>query len=129
MASQIWPAIIAAVVSLLVAGSSALLTKSKLRWDSQLQMESLKAQARQQEARLRTELKTEFMAEDALHQLLEHETWEQRSFAQIKKRIRGFDDNELRRLLVRSGAVAFQRDSAEEFWGLRTRNADKLNDQ
>ena len=79
---------------------------------------------RLQVARLRTELRTEFMAEEAIRKLLMHETWNQRSFEKIKNHIRGFEDNELRRYLVRAGAVAFgDPDKPEdEVWGLRERN-------
>jgi len=80
-----------------------------------------------QEARLRTELRTEFMAEEAIRALLDHRDWTQRSFAEIRRQVRGFPDDELRQLLVRSGAVAFDRKrDGEEMWGLRERNRDAL---
>jgi hypothetical protein len=80
-----------------------------------------------QEARLRTELRTEFMAEEGIRLLLEHEDWTLRSFEEIKRRIRGFDDAELRKLLVRAGAVAFDRSGdGAEMWGLRARNRGRL---
>jgi hypothetical protein len=85
------------------------------------------AALRAQEARLRTELRTEFMAEEAIRLLLEHEDWSLRSFDEIKRRIRGFTDDELRRLLVRAGAIAFERTrGGEELWGLRERNRSRL---
>lgn len=82
---------------------------------------------RLQAARLRTELRTEFMAEEAIRRLLTDKNWTLRRFDEIKRRLRGFEDDDLRRLLVRAGAVAFDRKSdGEEMWGLRERNAESL---
>jgi hypothetical protein len=81
---------------------------------------------RLQDSRLRTELRTEFMAEEAIRALLMHDRWRKRNFTEIKRRIRGFDDNALRQLLVRSGAVAFTGRNDEELWGLRERNPQDL---
>ena len=47
--------------------------------------------------------RTEFMAERVVRTLLEHEGWEKRSFDAIKKRLGdGFDDKEIKRLLVKA---------------------------
>lgn len=65
--------------------------------------------------------------EKSIGHLLEITGWEQRSFEEIKKKIGGFeDDNELRRLLVRAGAIRFLRKDGTEFWGLLSRNKKKL---
>jgi hypothetical protein len=82
---------------------------------------------RLQERRLREELRTQFMAESAIRELLLHDKWRLRSFGVIKKRIRGFGDDELRQLLIRAGAVCFEARGGEEMWGLRVRNADQLD--
>ena len=66
--------------------------------------------------RLRTELRTEFMAEEAVKKLLRHKKWEKRSFAEIQRRVGGFEDEELRKLLVRAGAVRFYGENGVEFW-------------
>lgn len=79
-----------------------------------------------QERRLKTELRTEFMAEQAAKSLLETDKWEKRSFDEIKKRLGGFDDNELRKILVRSGAVKFESSNGKELWGLLSRNKEEL---
>lgn len=55
----------------------------------------------------RDRLRTEFMAEQVARKLLESETWKKRSFKEIKKRLGGFEDDELRKILVRAGAVRF----------------------
>jgi hypothetical protein len=79
-----------------------------------------------QEKRLRTELRTEFMAEQAVRKLLQNKNWRKRSFESIKKRIGGFEDNELRKILVRSGAVEFEGENGKELWGLIDCNEDAL---
>ncbi|QBZ83027.1 hypothetical protein GHNINEIG_01068 [Hydrogenovibrio crunogenus] len=82
---------------------------------------------RVQERRLKQELKTEFMAEKVAKKLLSEEKWKKRSFSEIKKRLGGFEDDELRKVLVRSGAVRFERNNGtEELWGLISKNKDEL---
>lgn len=75
-----------------------------------------------QERRLKAELRTEFMAEQAVNLLLQNEKWKKRSFIEIKKRIGGFEDDELRKILVRAGAVKFEASDSNELWGLISRN-------
>ena len=75
-----------------------------------------------QEKRLKTELRTEFMAEQAARALLESEKWSKRSFDAIKKRLGGFSDDDRRKILVRAGAVRFESDGGEELWGMISRN-------
>jgi len=62
------------------------------------------------------------MAEQAVNQLLQAEEWKKRSFEAIKRRIGGFEDNELRQLLVRAGAIRFEGEGDRELWGLVERN-------
>lgn len=79
-----------------------------------------------QERRWRKEFKTEFIAEKAVKKLLMHENWKQRSFEEISKKIGGFEDDKLRKLLVRAGAVRFYRtNDNKELWGLLSRNEIK----
>ena len=79
-----------------------------------------------QERKLKTELRTEFMAEEAAKALLETEQWQKRSFEEIQKRLGGFGDDELRKILVRAGAVRFEGKGEKELWGLISRNKDAL---
>lgn len=79
---------------------------------------------RVQLAKLKEELRTEFMAEKVINKLLNNENWLKRSFAEIKKRIGGFTDDELRKLLVKSGAVRFYSSDESEKWGLISRNKE-----
>ena len=79
-----------------------------------------------QERQLRATLRTEFMAEQAVKRLLLAAKWRKRSFDEIKKRIGGFDDDDLRKILVRSGAVRFRGEEQTELWGLIERNEGDL---
>ena len=80
-----------------------------------------------QERKLRTELRTEFMAEQAAKSLLENPQWQKRSFSEIKKRLGGFDEDELKKILVRAGAVRFEsKNHSEELWGLISKNQSDL---
>ena len=82
---------------------------------------------RVQERKLKQELKTEFMAEEAAKKLLSEDKWKQRSFLEISKRLGGFEEDELRKILVRAGAVRFEKSgSKEELWGLISRNKNDL---
>jgi hypothetical protein len=53
--------------------------------------------------------------------------WEKRSFPEIQRRVGGFEDDELRKLLVRAGAVRFYGENNVEFWGLIERNEARVN--
>ena len=114
-------------ISVVVAANARRLQAASLNAEAENARAAQEASLRAQEARLRTELLTEFMAEEAIRLLLEHEDWTLRSFEEIKRRIRGFSDDELRQLLVRAGAVAFERTrGGDELWGLRERNRARL---
>ena len=79
------------------------------------------------ERKLRAELQTEFMAEQAVKSLHENPQWKKRSLSEIKKRLGGFDDDELRKILVRAGAVRFEsKQDKEELWGLLSKNKSDL---
>jgi hypothetical protein len=80
-----------------------------------------------QERKLRAELRTEFKAEQAARSLLKNRRWQKRSFTEIKKRLGGFSEDELRKVLVRAGAVRFERkEDREELWGLISKNQGDL---
>jgi len=67
--------------------------------------------------------KTEFMAEHTARYFLSHKTHIERSFVTLKQHLGGFDDNELRRILVRAGAIRIYRNGNEndEWWRLLSR--------
>jgi hypothetical protein len=67
--------------------------------------------------RLKREYALEFAAERLVMRLLTVQDWEWRSFAAIKQVIGGFEDDELRRLLVRSGAFrGYTKTGRVEMW-------------
>ncbi len=76
-----------------------------------------------QEHRLKQELKTEFMAEKVAKNLLNEEEWKKRSFTEIKKRLGGFAEDELRKIIVRSES----KDNNEELCGLISHQKLSIN--
>lgn len=79
-------------------------------------------------ARMKREFMLESRAESVALALLRHKKWGLRSFAKLKSRLGGFEDDELRRVLVRAGAVRFYKDGVE-YWGLLDRNLKILDNQ
>ena len=75
--------------------------------------------------RIRQEFRLQFQAETVIRKLLLNEKWALRSFAVIKHHIGGFEDDELRQLLVRAGAVRFE-PQGMEMWGLYERTQHAL---
>ncbi len=72
--------------------------------------------------RYRRNSKLQIASQDATKELLESANWRKRSFKSIKARLGGFEDDELRKMLVSVGAVRFTDDDDRELWGLRSRN-------
>ena len=70
---------------------------------------------------LREEHKTEFIAETTAKHFLNHKSYTDRSFETLKKHLGGFDDDELRKILVRAGAIRNYRDDGSEWWRLLSR--------
>jgi hypothetical protein len=106
--------LIASGVAVVVSVVSALITSKQqtARFDHEM---------RQQRELLQTQHRTELMAEAAIHAMFfENERWPRRSFDAIRERLGGFEDDELRKLLIRSGAVR-RESNGKEWWGLRER--------
>ena len=57
--------------------------------------------------------------------LLNHPEHKQRKFSTIHKKLMGFEEDEIRKILVFAGAIQFW-GRGKEFWGLATRNLEKL---
>ncbi|MCG8696761.1 MAG: hypothetical protein MI922_01810 [Bacteroidales bacterium] len=70
---------------------------------------------------LQQEHKTEFMAESTAKHFLNHKKYTDRSFDTLKNHLGGFDDDELRKILVRAGAIRVFRDDGSEWWRLLSR--------
>ena len=132
--SIIMPIILALVTAFVTASATLLSQRKKFQNELKLQQEQFQNELKLQQEQLQNELKrdfeldrekvrTEFMAEQVAKQLLEFEGWKQRSFKEIKGKLGGFEDNELRKILIRAGAVKFKRrEDSEELWGLLSKN-------
>lgn len=70
---------------------------------------------------MQEEHKTEFMAESTARHFLSHKSYTDRSFETLQKHLGGFEDNELRKILVRAGAIRTFRDDGSEWWRLLDR--------
>ncbi len=70
---------------------------------------------------LREQHKTEFMAETTARHFLSHKGFTDRSFEALQRSLGGFEDDELRRILVRAGAVRVYREDGSEWWRLLSR--------
>mgnify|MGYP000893371670 CR=1 FL=1 len=72
-------------------------------------------------------IKTEHMAEKTALHYLNHQGYRDRSFELLAKRLGGFEGNELRKILVRAGAVRYTRQDGTEWWRLLSRNEKSNN--
>jgi hypothetical protein len=109
--------VVALIVSLLTSGVTFIAARSS---------------AAAAERRLRREFRLEFAAEDAARELLERSLHINRSFSFLQHRLKGFEPNELRKILVRCGALHVLGKDGEERWGLRNRNPglrDRTHDE
>lgn len=71
-------------------------------------------------------VKTEHMAETTARHFLQHKGYTDRSFELLRERLGGFDDDELRRILVRAGAIRYIRRDGSEFWRLLAREGEAI---
>lgn len=82
----------------------------------------LQAQRFKQELKIKQEEnKTEFMAENTAKHFLSHKSFTDRSFETLRNHLGGFDDDELRKILVRAGAIRVFREDGTEWWRLLSR--------
>ena len=82
----------------------------------------LQNQRFKQELKLkREENKTDFMAEDTAKHFLNHKSYTDRSFETLQLHLGGFNDDELRKILVRAGAIRNFRQDGSEWWRLLSR--------
>ena len=110
---------------------SYLLQKGKIRHELvKLRKENEHALARLREenehalVRLREENKTEFMAEMTAIHYLSHKQYTDRSFDELKKHLGGFEEDELRKILVRAGATRIYKADGTEMWRLLSRSRE-----
>lgn len=72
------------------------------------------------------EYKLDYQVEELVLKFLNHPKWRFRTFKTIKYHISGFEDNELRQILLRVGALRFEDAQGIELWGLFERTTDLL---
>ena len=65
--------------------------------------------------------KVEFMAEETARHFLGHKSFTDRSFETLRNHLGGFTDDELRKILVRAGAIRVYREDGSEWWRLLSR--------
>ena len=79
------------------------------------------AQFKYELKKIREENRTEFQAEQTAMHYLNHKSYTDRSFVTLKKHLGGFEDDELRKILVRAGAIRTFREDGSEWWRLLSR--------
>jgi hypothetical protein len=70
---------------------------------------------------LQEQHKVEFMAERTARHFLGHKSFTDRSFETLRNHLGGFTDDELRKILVRAGAIRVYREDGSEWWRLLSR--------
>jgi hypothetical protein len=70
---------------------------------------------------LQEQNKVEFMAETTARHFLGHKSFTDRSFETLRSHLGGFGDDELRKILVRAGAIRVFREDGSEWWRLLSR--------
>jgi hypothetical protein len=106
MEAHAWSALYALLGALVGGGISWVLNKQQ--FENQLKL-------------AREAHRTEFMAEETARALLSHKGFTDRSFETLQRALGGFEDNELRKILVRAGAMRTFRDDGSEWWRLVSR--------
>ena len=106
MEPQVWSALSALLGALVGGGVSFMLNRQQ--FENQLKL-------------AREHHRTEFMAEETARALLSHKGFTDRSFETLQRHLGGFEDDELRKILVRAGAMRIYRDDGSEWWRLVTR--------
>lgn len=120
-------ALVTGVVSLITSGVVTLwVARRRTIVDKEVANLKGKLDENVTELKARLENRTLFQAERVAHELLMIPEWNLRSFKALKNRLGGFQDNEIRQVLIRAGALQFKSKSGEEMWGLLERNRHLL---
>ena len=115
---------ITALVTLWIAAKRASVDEKIARLRGQFDKELAETKAKfdrelaDQQAQL--DNKTMFAAERVAHELMMDKDWLWRTFRVIKHHIGGFEDDELRKILVRAGAIRAKAADGQEF-GIRSK--------
>ena len=126
LATLIPAAVTAALVTLVGTLIGHVQQRNKFEREMEFQRRKLQEELQAQRARLVADFGTEISAEGAIRHLLELTELPYRSFPMIRHHIGGFDANELRKLLVRAGAVRFMAADGTELWALRDRVSEEF---
>ena len=106
MEPALWSSLSALLGAVVGGGISFLLNRQQLA--NQLRM-------------LQEQHKVEFMAETTARHFLSHKSFTDRSFETLRNHLGGFGDDELRKILVRAGAIRVYREDGSEWWRLLSR--------
>jgi hypothetical protein len=106
MDPALWTALSALLGAVVGGGISYLLNRQQLANQLRIQQETNKV---------------EFMAETTARHFLSHKSFTDRSFDTLRNHLGGFSDDELRRILVRAGAIRVYRADGSEWWRLLSR--------
>ena len=123
-------AVVAAVIAGIAALASAIVAFKASRESARLSSETARLSSEVErlssDARLKREFQLEFAAERVAEQLFTDPQWRLRTFKTLKHHLGGFAEDELRKILVRAGAIRFISKDGEELWGLLRLNIDRL---
>jgi len=118
----VWVPIISAFVGVLGGVLTTLLSlrseRRRVRDQLTFERKKFEEEITSQRAALQAEFGTEESAEAAIKHFLDIQDLPYRSFPMIQHHIGGFGSNDLRQLLVRSGAVRFMAQDGTEMWAL-----------
>lgn len=106
-----------------IAASAGIIGTLAGGWVSYL---TQRARLKNELVKIREENRTEFQAEKTVLYYLSHKGYTDRSFETLKKSLGGFEDDELRKILVRAGAVRTYRKDGSEWWRLLARKDEYL---
>jgi hypothetical protein len=127
MEAPVIAALVTGVVSLLTSGGVTLwVARRRTIVDKEVAKLKGKLDESITELKARLENRTLFQAEHVAHELLMMPAWDLRSFDAFKHRLGGFQENEIRQVLIRAGALQFKGKGGKEMWGLLARNRHRL---
>lgn len=100
--STIWTSVITSAIVAIISGLITYIIQER-----KLQAEKSKIQEQfdLEREKLEEQYKTERRADTALSKFLNHVKFTRRSFSYIREKMGGFEEDELRKMLVRNGAI------------------------
>lgn len=116
-------ALVSALVGFISSGLIAIV-RDRFRFADQVRLKKMD----QEHDKAMYELKTirEENIKETLRELLNHREYTDRSFGYIKKRLAGYEDDELRKFLHEVEAVPTKREDGSEWWYLKSRTGERV---